>query len=135
MFIGFSIKEIALKVLMGLVLLYGVYEIGKTIYITEVDDTCRSMDSGLFSSPDGKWHAKAQAVKCTDSPEKISVYLLTEPEDKFMLLIYSSVYESKVRMNIDWKSSDELVISIPDTVTPDFPSKEYLGVNVSYSVY
>lgn len=136
MFIIFDVKESVLAIMMAVIILCGGYAVAKTIFAgTQRDDLCVAEESVFYPSPDKRWYAKLNVFICAASPDKVEVFLLRKPDDRIRLLVYSSVYESKQKMHIAWKGSNDLVLSIANGVTPDFPAKRYAGVNVSYSMY
>ena len=133
---GFNLKAPSVKALAGLIVLLGGYKAVQNI-CNDIDfsDACSVEQSVFYPSPDHKWYAKVKDIKCPDSAEKREIFLVREPNDRVRQLIYSSEFHSNSDMHIAWQRSDELVIRIPDNIKPDFPAKQYAGINVSYSIY
>jgi len=132
----FNIKALSVKVLQGGMLLFAGYSISQSLYQGGyLDDTCTVEESVLFPSPNKKWYANLNLLKCPDSPAKREVFLLRKPNDRIRLLVYSSSYDFNTVLNVAWQSDNELVIATPATVKPEFSEKLHAGVNVSYDIY
>lgn len=132
----FNLKTLFLKALLGGMLLFGGVAVAHAIYHHRaIDEDCLVEKSEFFPSPNKKWVAKVKFFTCAEHTNKKEVFLVRKPTDRISLLVYSSVDEVNNAMSLSWESAEQLVITIPDTIKPSFPAKQYAGINVLYSVY
>jgi len=135
----FNLKTLSFKILMVAMLLSGSAVIGNAIYHHGAfDDRCVSENTLFFPSPDKKWYAKVDRLRCADRSGRDSVSLLRQLNDRISILVYSSASNADTAneinmMKVVWQAADQLSIVTPSK--RDLPVKQYAGINVSYATY
>ena len=93
-------------------------------------NSCLIGESDKVFSPEGKRAIHAQYSKCPDSDNIMKVWLQPDVAATRYKLIYESVYNSDEVIDISWRSSTDIVIGIPSTVSPSSVVSDQNGIDV-----
>lgn len=93
-------------------------------------DGCLTGESDKIASPNGKSAIHAQYHQCPDSDNIMKVWLQPDTDVTRYTRIYESIYNSDVVIDLKWEPSGDVIITIPNTVSPTSVLSNHMGVGV-----
>ncbi|WWE61177.1 hypothetical protein NF212_17460 [Parasalinivibrio latis] len=93
---------------------------------------CKTSESDIAVSPDGKWEAFQTAKSCKNRPQEVQVWLSARHQADRTEQIFYAIYPSDKALAVQWSGTSNLVLSFPDSVRPTTKPGNFKGVDVNY---
>lgn len=99
-------------------------------FVVKGPEGCQSVDGASIVSPEGKRSIHAQFSNCPGGDNFMKVWLQPNRNKSQYTMIFESIYNTDEPMDIDWDSSGDIIITIPNSVSPTTISSDYMGLSI-----